>query len=229
VTPPAAGSALSKKPDHGEWLDEPATAITDWVMALCASVWAALLIAEGGRRGAAGWPTLLWGIAFAATALAALLGGIVHGFGRRLGKAGAQRFWMITVQATAAASLALGAATVLVFSSPLVRIGGLSLAGAKWIWVASRLAHRPAFRVALADAAITLGVVLLLQLAAWWHSGASSLPWIAAGIALSGVAGTIQARGIAPHPRFNHNDLFHVVQIAALWVLYRGGLLLNAD
>jgi hypothetical protein len=41
------------------------------------------------------------------------------------------------------------------------------------------------------------------------------------------VAGIIQWARLAPHARFNHNDLFHVVQMASLYLLYRGGLLLR--
>jgi hypothetical protein len=41
------------------------------------------------------------------------------------------------------------------------------------------------------------------------------------------VAALIQVLRIAPHPQFNHNDLFHVVQTGALYLLYRGGLLMR--
>ena len=51
--------------------------------------------------------------------------------------------------------------------------------------------------------------------------------WLAAGVGVSVAAGVIQAFRLAPHRRFNHNDLFHVIQMAALYCLYRGGLLLR--
>jgi len=38
-------------------------------------------------------------------------------------------------------------------------------------------------------------------------------------------AALVQAFRLAPHPQFNHNDLFHVVQMGALYLLYRGGML----
>lgn len=225
----AAGSGAARSPSGGGRLEEPATTVTDWVMAVCAGAWAALLIADGQRRGPAGLATVVWGVAFAATALAALLGGVVHGFQRRTGEVWAERLWRTTVHAMTVASLALGAAAVLVFPSAWVRAVGLGVLAGKWIWVTARLVRNPGFRVALADAAMSLALVLALQGAAWWQDGAGSLPWIAAGVALSGAAAAIQAREIAPHPRFNHNDLFHIVQIGALWALYRGGLLLTAS
>jgi hypothetical protein len=44
---------------------------------------------------------------------------------------------------------------------------------------------------------------------------------------VAAVAGAIQWARLAPHVHFNHNDLFHVVQMASLYLLYRGGLLLR--
>jgi hypothetical protein len=32
----------------------------------------------------------------------------------------------------------------------------------------------------------------------------------------------VQAAKLAPHPGFNHNDLYHVMQIVAMVLLYRG-------
>jgi hypothetical protein len=34
----------------------------------------------------------------------------------------------------------------------------------------------------------------------------------------------VQARRLAPHRLFNHNDLYHVIQMVALYAFYRGGL-----
>ena len=50
--------------------------------------------------------------------------------------------------------------------------------------------------------------------------------WMVGGVALSVVAVGVQVAQLAPHPQFNHNDLYHVIQIAALWLLYRGARLL---
>ena len=32
---------------------------------------------------------------------------------------------------------------------------------------------------------------------------------------------------VSIHPQFDHNDLYHVIQTAAMYLLYRGGLLLR--
>ena len=46
--------------------------------------------------------------------------------------------------------------------------------------------------------------------------------WHAAGLVVSIVGLVIQQGHISPHPSFNHNDLFHCVQIAALFCFFRG-------
>ena len=50
--------------------------------------------------------------------------------------------------------------------------------------------------------------------------------WLIAGVAVSLVAGVVQARKLALHRQFNHNDLFHLIQMVALYMFYRGGAVL---
>jgi len=46
--------------------------------------------------------------------------------------------------------------------------------------------------------------------------------WMAGGVAVAVAGALVQALRLAPHPGFNHNDLYHVIQIAAMWLFYRG-------
>ena len=52
------------------------------------------------------------------------------------------------------------------------------------------------------------------------------LPGLVGGVLVSLVAGIIQARRIGVHRYFNHNDVYHVIQVIALFLVYRGGALL---
>jgi hypothetical protein len=65
------------------------------------------------------------------------------------------------------------------------------------------------------DTGIAFAVVLALHL--WRFNG-----WIVAGVALSAAAALVQASGFALHRHFNHNDLYHVIQLAAIVLFYRG-------
>ena len=89
------------------------------------------------------------------------------------------------------------------------------------------IASRDQFVLVIADYGTALVAVLL---AAWFIRPSGLTPaawWLTAGVAVAVVAGLIQWAHLAPHVRFNHNDLFHVVQMASLYLLYRGGLLLR--
>jgi hypothetical protein len=46
-------------------------------------------------------------------------------------------------------------------------------------------------------------------------------------VALAVVGAGVQASGFALHRHFNHNDLFHVIQLAATVLFYRGALRLR--
>ena len=51
-------------------------------------------------------------------------------------------------------------------------------------------------------------------------------PWLVGGVLVSLVAGVVQARRLGVHRHFNHNDVYHVIQVIALFLFYRGGALL---
>jgi hypothetical protein len=47
----------------------------------------------------------------------------------------------------------------------------------------------------------------------------------AIGVSLAGLA--VLVLKLSPHPHFNHNDLYHVIQMGGLFCLYRGAVLLH--
>jgi hypothetical protein len=55
---------------------------------------------------------------------------------------------------------------------------------------------------------------------------APGMGWLIVGVLVSLVAGVVQAKKLALHRHFNHNDLYHVIQMSALYAFYRGGVLL---
>jgi len=88
------------------------------------------------------------------------------------------------------------------------------------------IAKRPVFRIAAPDSGAGLTVLLAgagYAYVRWQVPGAT---WLIGGVFVSAVSGVIQGRRVTLHRHFNHNDLFHVVQIVALYLFYRGGALL---
>ena len=55
----------------------------------------------------------------------------------------------------------------------------------------------------------------------------SGAGWVAAGVAVSFAGAVVQQSGFSLHRHFNHNDIFHLIQMAGLYLLYRGGVLLR--
>jgi peptidoglycan/LPS O-acetylase OafA/YrhL len=79
------------------------------------------------------------------------------------------------------------------------------------------------------DTGVAMGAILLLQLVARVRRRARSAPWIAAGILVSVAAAAIEAAGVSPGGPFTHDDLYHLVQIGGVLLLYRGALRLETQ
>ena len=167
---------------------------------LCASLW---------KRRESQRSRLWWAIAFGSLALGAFLGGTWHG----LLQSGL--LWKATVLTIGVASFAMLVATALAVLSGAPRTVLLVLAGVKLLVYATAMLIRDEFIVFVIDSGVTFAVVAALH--SWRFNS-----WILAGLAVSVIAALAQASGAAPHRYFNHNDLYHVIQIAAMVLFYRG-------
>ncbi len=207
-------------------ITEPMTLATDYVMGAFAAVWGVRLLRAAAATGSL--PTRLWGALFVATAVASFAGGSYHGFIQMMTPAAARTLWKVTLVATGVGSATLLAGAALAATTGtlqrvLVVVAVVKLVAYVW-WVSSH----DDFIFVIYDYGSALLVVVIL---AWWSSSlgiTASAGWIFGGAAVAVVAALIQALELAPHRHFNHNDLFHVVQMVALYFLYRAGLLLRA-
>lgn len=148
----------------------------------------------------------MWALAFAATAAAAVLGGTYHGLAW-------QPLWKPTVYAVGAASLFL-----LAQLGRALAIVGLLKFTTYAVWM---LTHDD-FRYVIYDYGATLLIMAV-------YGAVRRNWWIVGSVAVSVVAAAVQQSGFALHRHFNHNDIYHLIQIVALWMLYRGGLRLTTS
>jgi hypothetical protein len=51
--------------------------------------------------------------------------------------------------------------------------------------------------------------------------------FVLSGVLLSLAGGLALWLGLKPHPLFNNNDLFHVIQTAGVWLFFQGALRLR--
>jgi hypothetical protein len=204
---------------------EPMTMITDYAMGALAFVLAMRLLtdATAGRQ----LSGRLWAAAFVTTAVAAFVGGTCHGFIQWMPGLIGRALWKMTLLATGLGSAFLLAAAIVASVAGPLRTALVVVVAVKLIVYTWTIASRDQFVLVIADYGTALVAVLL---AAWFIRPSGLTPaawWLTAGVAVAVVAGLIQWAHLAPHVRFNHNDLFHVVQMASLYLLYRGGLLLR--
>jgi hypothetical protein len=110
--------------------------------------------------------------------------------------------------------------------SRAVRTAILAFAGLKLLWFTVAIARRPEFRIAAADYGGALAILLVGALYAWVRWSEPGATWLIGGVLVTLVGSVGQAAGWGSIATFNHNDLFHVVQMVALYLFYRGGALL---
>ena len=199
---------------------DPDVTLTDYGLALLCA-WFVWRIWRGPRFGPARFWLVLF---FAAAGVAALLGGTVHGFFDLEGTTGHDVLWTATLIAIGVAALAAwglgarlvlkdGAASSLIGLATVVFLGysGLVIAGDQ------------DFRVAVIH---YLPATLFLLIAVLVRNHRAPHPGFrigAIGLVLTFAAAAVQQLQLGVHPVwFNHNAVYHMVQAAALVLIYRG-------
>jgi hypothetical protein len=196
---------------------EPATLATDLLLAAVAATLAWRLGALARRPGLAArrW----WAVAFTTTASAALAGGLWHGFRPHLPWLLERALWKSTLVAAGIASFALVAAAAFAGLAARPRRAVLIAAAAGSAVYLAWIALRDDFFSVVLDSGVALFLVFTVHLARRERAGS---PAILVGVAVALLGGVVQAAHLAPHPDFNHNDLYHLIEVAAILVFYAG-------
>lgn len=204
-------------------ITEPSNLLTDYLLAVVTLYLALRLFRVAGRTGQSSirW----WATSFVLTAVAAVTGGTFHGFRSDLGAAVGTGLWKVTVYAIGIGGFCFlfGAATSALRRSH--RLWLLAAALVELLVYAAWMTTHNHFRFVIEDYAPLLLAVLFLQL--FRLRTERSAPWILGGILVSFAASGIQASGFDLAANFNHADMYHIVEICAAYLLYRGGSLLR--
>ena len=178
---------------------EPITALTDAVLATWTAFFSALLFARA---------KILWGSAFAALAVAALAGTAFHC---------CRLFPRLVPIAIGLTALFLGVAVAMAWLRPTARRIVIAILIVEFAACAiATFSKLDWFLVAAADYVPVL-VAVLIACIIRWRDRAARL--IAAGIVVSFIALGFQLSRV-PY----HNDIYHLIQMAAMVLLYRGGV-----
>ena len=195
--------------------------LTDYALgALCLWLgWKLYRLAVSEKRTA----TKLWAGAFFSTALASFVGGTYHGFTLILSDSILSGLWKVTVYLTGFSSFFLLSAVLVACLPHPVRRWALALTTVKLVVYLSWMITHDDFLFVVYDYGSAMILILIFQVHAFYKIQSSAAGWIVGGILLSFLGAAIQQSGLSLHQHFNHNDLFHIVQMVAFYLLYRGG------
>ncbi len=205
---------------------QPMMLATDYLLAAVAAVLGARLWRVGagpGRR----WSVRLWAAALFATAVAAVAGGSWHGFRPSLGPTAATALWKCTLAAAGVASFCMLAATLYATLRRPWRTALVAVAAAKLLLFAAWMAVHDRFVWVVLDYGTAMLAVLALHGWAALRRRDAASRWIMAGVLIAAVAAAIQQSGIALHRHLSANDLYHLVQTAAVCFFYQGARFLE--
>jgi hypothetical protein len=101
------------------------------------------------------------------------------------------------------------------------------IAVTKFVLFALLVAINDNFRIVVYDSALAMLALVVLGTWGAWVRQVPSAPWMLAGVLVSMLAALSQQGRVSIHPHFNHNDLYHVIQMGAMYFLFRGGLLVR--
>ena len=200
-------------------MTEPAVTLTDYALAIECAVFVIAL----SRLDARDKELCLWFVVFfASIGTASVLGGTVHGFFLAASSPGRRILWPATIFAILVTSLAawnIGAVLQLnERQAALVRrlaIAQLVLFSLVVLLVTSR------FYIGIIAYLPSTFFLLFVLLTTYRRRPDPAVRWGVTGLALTFVAAVVQQLHVGIHPvYFNHNALYHVIQGAALGMIF---------
>lgn len=199
--------------------------LTDYVLGSAAAVFAIRLFAlTNTNRSIA---LRLWAALFVATSAASFLGGTYHGFTEELSATALALLWYFTTLAVGIASFCFLTATIMQHAPARLRSILLLAAAVKLVVYSVWMMSHDSFLFVIAEYGISLLIVLTVKVAAQIRGRDPSAKWIIAAIAVAMIAAGIQGSRIRLHEHFNHNDLYHLIQVVSLYLFYRGARLVG--
>jgi len=209
------------EPEHGILGPEPMTVLTDVLLAAAALF--------GGVRiyGVSDAPVhFYFALSFFLIALGALTGATIHAIRHTSLVSRVPLLWRITGIAIGTSATAMLAATFYHILpadyADILRwtVLGLSIIYAAWIWRDYR------FRNVIVFYSILMAFILGAMALSYVSTGSPGAKLIVVGLLISFGAAAVQRSGFKLARHFNHNDIYHVIQLVGLYFCYKGALLL---
>lgn len=200
------------------------TVVTDLMLGMCNAHWGIELLRQGKAQRQTS--QYLWGLGFIAAAFAAVLGGISHAVGDQSPPT-RRKLWKGTTFATGFTSASMLASAAFATTSQPRKSWWIAATVAKLLAYCAWMKSHDRFLYVIVDYGTAMaGIVGLHAPLGARKSGASSR-YILGGVVVSLLAALVQQRKLSLHRHFNHNDVYHLIQIGACYLFFRGGKLLQ--
>lgn len=197
-------------------IHEPATLLTDLLLGALAG-WLAWRL---HRRPATGHPAARWWVwSLTLTGASALVGGAYHGFGPNFSSEVQTGWWVLTLLLICLISAAMSVSLLHEMIAPSAQRPWRTVIAFKFVAFAGAAARHPEFVVVIID----YGLTLLLWAVVAALAGRTWRGWMLTGVGFSLIAAAVQQLHWGISARFNHNDVYHVIQAGALLAFYRAG------
>jgi hypothetical protein len=200
-------------------LAEPVTVITDCMLAIESFLFAYFLVKGGRSR-----PQQIWAIAFFFIGIGALLGAAYHGLVAMLDPQVILLMRRLSAYSVGLTSFLVVLATSYLIMNPIGRQRLLIAIGAKLVFYLTWITFDVRFLWVILDYAPALTALVAFEWIYNYRVKGRQRPHIEFTSAwLIAVLGSgIQLSGFTLHQHFNHNDLYHVVQMFGLYFFYLG-------
>tara|TARA_B100000749_G_scaffold280223_1_gene275344 strand:- start:48254 stop:48904 length:651 start_codon:yes stop_codon:yes gene_type:complete len=200
-------------------ITEPMTLITDYLLA-GTSFYAFFLIKRSRNFNSL---RSYWMTAFFALGFAALLGGTSHGFRLFITDFEKSIIWKLTLFNVFKASLALSLIFLMqVFSGQWMSRIKIILWLKFFIFLFLAVFVSDQFIIAILDYFPALLITGGVSLKLWLGRNKTYYRYFVLAVGLSFVGAIVQMLKVSLHLHFNHNDIYHIIQIVALWGFYTG-------
>lgn len=201
------------------FLYEPTTAITDYIIFILGIIFGGLTISIQNSQF-----HQLWGASFISIGIGAFFGGTSHGFGPKMKGIYRKVLWRITIIFIGISGIFMAMSSSLFFITENGKYALFITAGVLLILYLLKIRKQDSFRSAVTFYMPLLGVTLVGFSMAFYFQNITGALFITIGLIVCITGSLTQLLKISLHEKFNHNDLFHVIQMLGMYLMYRGGM-----
>ena len=197
-------------------ITEPMTMLTDYLITIELFIFIFWL-----KPSFSNLPRLSFSMMLLATAIGAFAGGTAHGFTEYLGNR-KKITWSIAVQSIGIATTFFEIGLILEYFSGILKTAAILLAVVQLIayeyWILRK--EEVKFSNVIINYGGTMVISLLYLTIKYIGNQDTEVGYLILAIVIGFLAAGIQQKGLAFHKHFNHNDIYHVIQMVGFYFFY---------